>query len=331
MAGKDVLRLAAWREAWAASTGPRRPGQALLLALKGFAMGGADIVPGVSGGTIAFITNIYEQLIHALRAFDAGFAGRLVRGDLTGALAASHLRFLAPLGAGIFAALLLMSRFIHHALETWPVLVWSFFFGLIAASIVVVARRIGRFTPGCAAGAAAGAAAAWFIAGLIPVATPETWWFVMFCGALAICAMILPGVSGAFILLLLGKYEFVTRTLKNPFLLENFVVMLTFAAGCVAGLLSFSRLLDALLRRRHDLTVSVLAGFMAGALRKVWPFKEVLETRMVSGREAAVRTANVLPDAFTAETAQAAAAVLLGLVLVLALDKVSRRTPAAPA
>jgi putative membrane protein len=314
-----------WRAAWSESSGPEGLAQILVLALKGFAMGCADIVPGVSGGTIAFITNVYDPLIRALKSFDSAFARRLLRLDLPGALAVSHLRFLLPLGLGILTALMLASRMIHSLLADYPVLVWSFFFGLIAASIVVVGRRVKRPGWGCAAALAGGALFAYGLVGLIPVATPETWWFIMFSGALAICAMILPGISGAFILLLLGKYEYITRTLKNPFALDNFLVIVLFAGGCVLGLLGFSRLLDRILSRRHDATVSALTGFMAGALRKVWPFKEVLETKVVAGRELAVRSVNVLPTHLNAETLQAVALMALGLALVLALDRISRR------
>jgi putative membrane protein len=312
-----------WRAAWDESSGPRSLSQTLVLALKGFAMGCADIVPGVSGGTIAFITNIYDQLIRALKSFDADFARRLLRLDLPGALAVSHLRFLLPLGLGILTALMLTSRVVHYLLSEHPVLVWSFFFGLIAASIVVVAKRVKRPGWGCAAALLGGILFAYELVGLIPVETPETWWFIVFSGALAICAMILPGISGAFILLLLGKYEYITRTLKNPFALDNFLVMVLFAVGCVLGLLGFSRLLDRLLSRRHDATVSALTGFMVGALRKVWPFKEVLETKIVAGKELVVRSANVLPADFNTETVQAVGLMLLGLALVLVLDRVS--------
>ncbi|MFW5837126.1 MAG: DUF368 domain-containing protein [Desulfovibrionaceae bacterium] len=322
MAGRLFSR-AAWQEGWAASEGPRSAGSALLLVLKGAAMGCADIVPGVSGGTIAFITNIYEQLIRALRSFDAAFARKLARLDLPGALGASHLRFLVPLGVGVLSAILLMSRVVHHLLAEHPVAVWSFFFGLIAASILVVGRRVSQVTPGCVAAGLAGAAGAYLLVGLIPVSTPETWWFIMLCGALAICAMILPGISGAFILLLLGKYAFITGTLKNPFLPESMIVIVLFGAGCVVGLLSFARLLDHLLTRWRDVTMSVLTGFMAGALRKVWPFKEVLEPRGVAGKGVAVDAANVLPEALSPEVVQALGLMLLGLVLVLALDRVS--------
>ncbi|MGE4504510.1 MAG: DUF368 domain-containing protein [Desulfovibrionaceae bacterium] len=313
------------RAAWAASTGPRTLGQGALLALKGFCMGSADIIPGVSGGTVAFITGIYEQLLAAIKGFDAGFFAALARLHPALALARSHLRFLLPLLAGLLCAVVLMSRLMHHLMTTHPVEVWSFFFGLIAASILVVGARVGR--PGAAEVAAMvlGTAGSWLLVGVVPVATPEAAWFVFLCGALAVCAMILPGISGAYILLLLGKYEFITGALKNPFADGNLLVLCVFVLGCGVGIMSFARALHWALNRWHGPSVALLTGFMLGALRKVWPWKEVLETRLVAGRDVVVREANVLPPDLGGPLLAALGLMALGFALVVVLERLGRR------
>jgi putative membrane protein len=305
--------------------GPESPGSALLLAAKGFCMGAADIVPGVSGGTIAFITGIYERLIMAIKSVNARFATSLLRLDVKSALTEVHLRFLAPLLAGLIAALMGVSRIMHHLLVNHPVEIWSLFFGLIAASVWVVGRKVDRWNPSAVSALAAGAAAGYLIVGMIPVSTPEEAWFIFLCGAIAICAMILPGVSGAFLLLLLGKYEYVTGALKNPFDPEGMLTIAVFTAGCAVGIVGFSRLLSYLLSRRHGLTVALLTGFMIGGLRKVWPWKEVMETRVIRGKEYVLQERNVLPDAFGSELFAPLALMAAGLVLVLLLDYVSSR------
>ena len=306
--------------------GPRTLPQALLLAAKGFCMGAADIVPGVSGGTIAFITGIYWELVAAIRSFDLGFVRRMLRLDIAGALSGVHLRFLVPLLTGILAALAAMSRVVGYLLAVYPLWIWSFFFGLIAASILVVGREAGLGSVWNWVSLALGAAVAFVVVGLIPADTPETLFFLFLCGALAICAMILPGISGAFILVLLGKYEYLTQVvLKNPLEPANLLVILVFGAGCGLGLAGFSRVLNYLLGRWHALTVSALTGFMIGSLRKIWPWKQVLETRTVGRKIFVIREANVLPESLDRTFFLALGCMVLGLVVVLLLDYVSRR------
>jgi putative membrane protein len=314
------------KDAWFATPGPDTPRQSLLLLLKGFCMGAADIIPGVSGGTIAFITNIYDQLMAAIKSFGLDALVRAARLDVAGALSRVHLRFLTPLLLGVLLALASMARLMHMLLAEHPVQVWALFFGLIAASILVVGRRVPGISVSNVLAGLAGALGSWHLVGMIPVATPETPVFLFFCGALAICAMILPGISGAFILLLLGKYEFMTGALKAPFADGNPLVILIFAAGALVGLLSFSRVLHWLLRHYHGLTVSLLTGVMAGAMRKVWPWKEVLETRLVGAREVVVREQNVLPDVAAQGFWLAVGLMVLGFVLVLLLEYFSGST-----
>ena len=312
------------RQAFSHSPGPDGPRSAALLWVKGFCMGAADIIPGVSGGTIAFITGIYEQLVDAIRSFDVTLVRRLFRLDFSGALAGVHLRFLLCLLFGILTAVVSMARVMHYMLGEHPVEIWSLFFGLIAASIWVVGREIRPLDLRAWLFIALGAAGSYALVGMIPVSTPETLPFIFFCGAIAICAMILPGISGAFLLFMLGKYEFVTGTLKNPFVLDNFLVLAVFAAGAGIGIIVFSRLLHYLLHRWHALTISALTGFMIGALRKVWPWKEVLETSVIRGKVHVLREQNVLPGGVDGDLFLAVALALAGVAVVLLLDRLSR-------
>lgn len=286
-------------------------------------MGGADIIPGVSGGTIAFITGIYEQLVDAIRSFDVEFVRRLFKLDITGALGAVHLRFLLCLLFGILTAVVSMARIIHYLLHEHPVEIWSLFFGLIAASIYVVGREIRPLNAVNMLFVLMGAVGSYLLVGMIPVSTPQTLPFIFLCGAIAICAMILPGISGAFLLLMLGKYEYVTGTLKNPFVPENLLVIAVFAAGAGGGIIVFSRVLHYLLHRWHAATVSVLTGFMIGALRKVWPWKEVLEAATIRGKLHILREQNVLPETLDGSVLLAAGLALAGVAVVLLLHRLS--------
>ncbi len=267
----------------------------LLLWLKGCAMGTADVVPGVSGGTIAFISGIYEELIDAIRSVDATALRLLVRLRFRELWRHVDGSFLLPLFAGIATAVFSLARLMTFLLDAYPVAVWSFFFGLIIASALLVAREVGRWDVRSIAALAVGAVVAWWVTVATPAETPETWWFVMLAGAIAICAMILPGISGAFILLLLGKYQFILQAVGDL----NLPVILLFLAGAVAGIVSFSHLLAWLLLRWHDATVAMLMGFMIGSLNKVWPWKEVVESYVDShGAVKPLVEANVWPDSF---------------------------------
>lgn len=317
---------ASLNEAIMASPGPRTPSEAGLLAAKGFAMGTADIIPGVSGGTVAFITGIYSQLLTAINSVGVPALKKLLAFDLKGAIAAVHLRFLVVLFFGIGAAVVSTARLMHYLMHNHPVPTWAAFFGLILASALVVAREVDEITkPPAMAAVVLGAVAAYLFVGLIPVETPNDAWFLFVSGAVAICAMILPGISGSFLLLILGKYAYVTGAIKNPFADGSLMIIATFGAGAVVGLLSFSRFLVFLLARARGLTMAVLTGFMLGALRKVWPWKEVLETRVVRDKVHVIREQNVLPAGFDTEVMLALGLAVVGFVLVLALERLASK------
>ncbi|MFO7840493.1 MAG: DUF368 domain-containing protein [Desulfosalsimonadaceae bacterium] len=311
------------REAFFRSPGPRTWKHALLLVVKGMCMGAADTVPGVSGGTIALITGIYEQLLAAVKSANAKMLGWLLRLDFKSAVAEIHIRFLLALFCGIGVAVVSLARLMNYLLHNYPQLTASLFFGLIVASIWVVGRQVGRWGPAAGAGFAAGTAAAFCIVGLVPAHTPESWAFVFLSGMIAICAMILPGLSGAFILLILGKYEFITSMLKNPFEPASMGVILIFAAGCALGLAGFSRILKRLLDSWRNPTLAFLTGLMVGSLRKVWPWKEAVATRIIGGELCVIQERNILPGAADSGVLLAAGLMLAGCIAVIALEKFS--------
>lgn len=311
-------------KAFMESPGPRSFKEAATLWAKGFCMGGADIIPGVSGGTIAFITGIYTQLVDAIRSFDVSFAKNLFKLNLGEALAGVHFRFVLCLLLGILTAFVSMARVMHYMLNTHPVEIWSLFFGLIAASIYVVGREIKPFNFINFMLIALGAVGSYTLVGMIPVSTPETLPFIFLCGSIAICAMILPGISGAFLLLMMGKYEYLTGALKNPFLADNLVIIGVFAAGAGMGIIIFSRILHYLLHRWQAATISLLTGFMIGALRKVWPWKEVIDSVTIRGKLHVLQEQNVLPDAMGGEIFMAICLAMAGMVVVFMLDHLSR-------
>lgn len=269
----------------------------VVLALKGCAMGMADVVPGVSGGTIAFISGIYEELLDSIRRFDATALKLLVKLRFTELWNHVNGRFLVPVLLGIAIAIFSLARLMTYLLANHPIAIWSFFFGLIIASALLVARQIGHWSWSTVCSFVVGTAAAWWITVATPSETPDTWWFILLSGAIAICAMILPGISGAFILLLLGKYQFIMQAVGDL----NIPVMAIFVVGAAAGIISFSHLLSWLLKHWHDMTVAALMGFMVGSLNKVWPWKEVEQTFVDShGKIQPLVESNITPGAFEA-------------------------------
>ena len=286
----------------------------IVLALKGCAMGMADVVPGVSGGTIAFISGIYEELLDSIRSVDATALRLLLRFRLAEFWRHINGRFLLPVLLGIAVAIFSLARLMTYLLTNQPIAIWSFFFGLIVASALLVARQIGRWDWRTVLAFAVGAAAAWWITVATPAETPDDWWFVMLSGAIAICAMILPGISGAFILLLLGKYQYIMHAVGE----FDIPVIAVFVIGAAAGIISFSHLLSWLLKHWHDVTVAVLMGFMVGSLIKVWPWKETVETYLDShGVAQPLVQNNIAPGTFEQLTGQPSLlvqAILLGIV-----------------
>ena len=245
----------------------------LSLFLKGMAMGAADVVPGVSGGTIAFITNIYEELIGNLSRFDAHAIKLLFRGQFRDLWSHIGGAFLAVLFAGIFTSVLSLASILDHALEHHPTAIWSFFFGLVFASIFIVGRNITHWGTPQILSFVIGTAIAYWVTTLPAVGGTEHPLYLILCGALAICAMILPGISGSFILLLLGAYATVLSAVSD----RNLLIIAYVGMGAVAGLISFTKALKWIFEHYYSIAVALLSGFLLGSLNKLWPWKWVVE------------------------------------------------------
>jgi putative membrane protein len=265
------------------------------ISLRGVAMGAADVVPGVSGGTIAIISGIYEELIDSIKSINLGAAKRLFSEGPGYFWQSINGNFLLALVIGIGASIVSLAKLLHHWLDTQPILIWSFFFGLVVASAVFVAQRISQWTPGKIAALVLGAAASFVITVISPAEPNMAYWFVFVSGAIAICAMILPGISGSFILVLLGMYKYVLSAISD----FNIGVILVFAAGAATGLMGFSNILSWLLHRYHDMTIAALVGVMIGSLNKVWPWKQVMEWQVNRhGETVPLVESNVLPQSY---------------------------------
>lgn len=297
----------------------------LIIVLKGFAMGIADIVPGVSGGTVAFITGIYDQLLESISSVNKDFVKLLLSFKIKQALIHIQFQFLFPLLVGIFSAILLMSKLMHYLIHDHPVHTWSIFFGLIAASILFISKQIkNKQLPKNLAMITVGAVTGYLIVSLIPVEMDHSLLNIFLAGAIAICAMILPGISGSFILLILGKYAFVTGALKSPFTDNHLIVIGIFCIGCLVGILSFSKVLNWLLKHFHNLMMCFLTGFMIGSLKKIWPWKEVLESKIIRGNTYVLSEINIIPTQFNTQFWGAIALMIIGFGLVIGLEKISK-------
>jgi len=294
---------------------------------RGMLMGGADIIPGVSGGTVALILGIYERLVTAISHFDLVFLGHVRRRQWSRAAAHVDLRFLIALAAGIAAGILGLGTVMKYLLENQLVPTLASFFGLILASSVVVARSIERWSPAKLGFAIGGAAFAYWLVAQPFMKGFEGYPYLFLCGTVAICAMILPGISGAFILLILGKYKFVTDQIsditRREATFETVLILVVFGCGCAVGLLAFSKFLRWLLARYHGQTLAVLCGFMIGSLRRIWPFKDI-----PPGTEPDIKHSqypNILPSEWSGQVLSALLLAVAAFALVIFLDWVTRR------
>lgn len=298
----------------------------LLITLRGIGMGAADVVPGVSGGTIAFITGIYEELVNSIKNINLQAIRLFFSGKWISFWKHINGNFLLSVFAGIFVSVLSLARGLEYLLEHKPVLIWSFFFGLVLASSYVVARKIDRWDYARVVALMGGIGIAFYITSVTPTTTTDARWFVVLSGGLASCAMILPGISGSFILLLLGKYAFALHAVNERILLD----LALLAAGAVIGLVLFSNLLSWLLRRYHDSTIAVLVGFMIGSLNKIWPWKETLKTIVVEGEVKPLLEKNILPSLSNPEHSVwiALLMAMIGILLILFIELILARKPA---
>jgi len=295
----------------------------IIVSLKGMAMGAADVVPGVSGGTIAFISGIYEELLNSISSFKFSLINVLNNEGIKVVWKKINGSFLLALFIGICFSVLSLAKLIETLLENHPILIWSFFFGLVLASIIYIAKQIKLWNIKCYLYLIFGLIFAYYITTLNPVITQNSSpWFLFLAGMIAICAMILPGISGSFILVLLGAYKPILNAINT----KDFFSIIIFMAGAVLGLLTISRVLKWLFSKYKNYTLALLIGFIAGSLNKIWPWKETISWRTNSkGIEVPFTTTSVSPFSFDGDSKLLMAGLLaiIGFGLILLLEKLA--------
>jgi len=289
-------------------------------------MGAADVVPGVSGGTIAFISGIYEELLSSISAINIANLKLLKNEGIKAAWKAVNGNFMLALLSGIFISIISLAKLITWLLENKPILVWSFFFGLVLASILFVSKQITKWNAPAIILFIIGAVAAYYITILHPaISESSSLLFYFFAGALAICAMILPGISGSFILVLLGAYKPILKAL-DALQYKDIKLLAVVAIGAVVGILSFSKLLNWLFDHHKNNTLAILTGFILGSLNKIWPWKETLTWRMDShGMKIPFNEQSVSPFSYQGDPQLTMAIILLigGFLLIILLEKLA--------
>ncbi len=310
----------------------------LVILFKGIAMGAADVVPGVSGGTIAFISGIYEELIESIDKVNLGVFKVWKKEGFKTAWTSINGSFLLALFSGIAISILSLAKLIKWLLHNEPILLWSFFFGLVLASILYIAKQIKGWSAKIVLAIIVTSILSYFITLAEPFASPDSPFYLLFCGFVAIIAMILPGVSGAFILLILGAYQTAIDTINN--LLEGlttgnmtlfkdaFLNFLLLAIGAVIGLKVFSKVLNWMFKHQKNLTLAVLTGFMIGSLNKIWPWKEILKTRINSkGEEVTLLDNSILPSSYDGDNQMLMALVfiVIGFATILILESLGKQ------
>lgn len=295
----------------------------VLITLKGLAMGAADVVPGVSGGTIAFISGIYEELITTINQVNLALFKEWKNKGFAAFWKKLNGNFILALLTGIGISVFSLARFISWLLINEPILLWSFFFGLVVASIVYVGMAIEKWNLATVGMLVLGAALAYYITTLPPIENTASLPFLFLSGALAICAMILPGISGAFILVLLGSYKTVLDAVHE----RNIQILLTVAIGAIFGLLSFARLLKWMFNNFKNMTLAMLTGFILGSLNKVWPWKEVLETRVYGDAVIPIKEHSISPFQYDGDPKILFAVLLavMGFSLIFILEKLASK------
>ena len=300
------------------------------IALRGMGMGAADVVPGVSGGTIAFITGIYEELIETINKFDLNAIKILRKEGVAAAWNHVNGNFIVSLLLGIGISVVSLAKAITYLLENHPIPIWSFFFGLVAASIWFVAKQVKKWAFPPILTFIIGAAIAYYITILPATQGTISYPYYFLSGMVAICAMILPGISGSFILLLMGSYKAVLEAVHE----RDFAIIATVGAGAIIGLLSFSRLLKWMFHKYHDATIALLSGFLLGSLNKIWPWKETISTMVKKAgtpeeEVVPVEQISILPDQFeqiTGDSSQLGLAIglmIAGAAFIILIEKVA--------
>jgi len=292
------------------------------------AMGAADIVPGVSGGSIALIAGIYQHLLDSINSFNLENILLLKSFEFKSFYTKVNGSFLLSLLLGILTSVFALSKVITFLMNNHPIPLWSFFCGLILVSAFLILKDIKKWHLGVVIAVIIGTAIAWWVTNLPPTTSPDAHWFTFVAGAIAICAMILPGISGSFILLILGKYEPILKAVSD----KDIFTLALFASGCVVGILAFSRVVSFLLRKFHSATIGLLSGFMLGSVNELWPWKIVSAWRTSSsGEQKPFLTENIFPSDYLAQAGQAPQlgsaiiAFLVGIGLVLLIERLASK------
>jgi len=301
-------------------------------------MGAADVVPGVSGGTIAFISGIYEELIETIDRLDFGVITVWKKEGFKKMFLQYNLGFLISLFLGVFISIISLANLISYLLENHPVLVWSFFFGLVVASIIYIGKQIENWNFQVILIAIIGIAIAYYITIATPTQGPDALYFFFLSGCIAIIAMILPGVSGSFILVLLGSYSIVLTALTDfidgvtsfnwDVIKTSFLKVFLFIIGCIVGLKLFSKALKWMFSNKKELTLAILTGFMIGSLNKIWPWKNTLSTRIDRhGEEVPLLEKSVLPSSFEGDSLIIFAIIfaVIGFLAIFLLERLAVR------
>jgi len=313
----------------------------LVIIFKGIAMGAADVVPGVSGGTIAFISGIYEELIESIDKVGLGVFKVWKQDGFKAAWKSINGGFLLTLFSGIAISILSLAKLIKWLLHNEPVLLWSFFFGLVLASILYIAKQIKGWSTKIILAIIVTSILSYFITLAEPFASPDSSIYLLFCGFIAIIAMILPGVSGAFILLILGAYQTAIDTINNliegvttgniDLFKDAFFKFCLLAIGALIGLKVFSKALNWMFKHQKNLTLAILTGFMIGSLNKIWPWKEILKTRINSkGEEVTLLDKSIFPASYDGDSQilMAFVFIVIGFAAILILESLGKKNNA---
>ena len=296
--------------------------------LKGFAMGAANVIPGVSGGTIAFITGIYERLINALKSFNPQALSLLVKRDFKGFAQHIDLTFLSSLGLGVITSILTLAKFLKFAYEYHPVLVGAFFFGLILASVFSVGKMVKHWRTTELFALFIGLAIAVALAFMNPTTENTNVVYLALCGVAGMCSMIIPGISGSFVLLLMGNYKLIVldavNNLRAMHFAEALPILIPVGIGAVLGLAALAHVLGWLFKRYHDTAVALITGFVAGSLVIIWPWKVVTKTIESHGKMKPVAWARELPDIASSQTWVAIGIMLVGIAIIVVMEKLSK-------
>jgi putative membrane protein len=288
-----------------------------ILFIKGMSMGIANVIPGVSGGTIALITGIYEDLINSLKSFDTKSLRLITSIDILGFIKHTNLYFLLAVFGGSIVSVFSIASLFKYLFAEYPILIWAFFFGLIIASIYFVGKRISKWNTTTIFSLAIGTLVAISLSFMTPASENDNLFFVFICGIIGISGMMLPGLSGSFILILMGNYELLMVTAITEL---NILLLSVFFLGSAFGLMSFSHILSWVFKHYKNQTLALLTGFILGSLSIIWPWKEIAESIIIKGKEKIIAYNWYFPNELNTETILAILLILAGILSVYALE-----------